>query len=184
MWIHHTFIYMMLSDLWLRYNWFQNYIDWKDVELRTLSLSLTLILTWYELFEWVLYFIWKHPFPWSHKSLLWSTFLCTNFFLPNWKFVTLFVICRCLLILLESSRENQKSEIKLHCIPTFFANFLTQADILHASLIYSRRFLIYTSPYTFILVFLVIYFHKYFFISNGIFVILLWFHFAVVNFGM
>ena len=144
----------------LRCNWFWNDIDWKDVEPKTLSLTLTLILTWYELFEWVLYFIWKHPFPWSHKSLLWSTFLCTNFFLPNWKFVTLFVICRCLLILLESSRENQKSEIKLHCILTFLQTFLTQADILHASLIYSRRFLIYTSPYTFILVFLVIYFHK------------------------
>ena len=89
-------------------------------------------------------------------------FYVQTFFLPNWKFVTLFVICRCLLILLESSRENRKSEIKLHCILTFLQTFLTQADILHASLIYSRRFLIYTSPYTFILVFLVVYFHKYF----------------------
>jgi len=152
--------YDVIRLIGLRCNWFGNDVEWKDVEAKSFTLTLTLILTWYELFEWVLYFISKHPFPWSHKSLLWSTFLCTNFFLPNWKFVTLFVICRCLLILLESSRENQKSEIKLHCILTFLQTFLTQADILHASLIYSRRFLIYTSPYTFILVFLVIYFHK------------------------
>ena len=77
-------------------NWFWNDIAWKEIEPKTLSLTLTLILTWYELFEWVLYFIWKHPFPWSHKSLLWSTFLCTNFFYPIeslWPFSWYVVVC-------------------------------------------------------------------------------------------
>ena len=88
--------YPSFHQIGLRCNWFWNDIDWKDVEPKTLSLTLTLILTWYELFEWVLYFIWKHPFPWSHKSLLWSTFLCTNFFYPIeslWPFSWYVVVC-------------------------------------------------------------------------------------------
>ena len=153
MWIHHIFIYMILSVFW-------NDIDWKDVEPKTLSLTLTLILTWYELFEWVLYFIWKHPFPWSHKSLLWSTFLCTNFFYPIeslWPFSWYVVVCW----FFSNPREKTKNrKLNYTAFWLFLQTFLTQADILHASLIYSRRFLIYTSPYTFILVFLVIYFHK------------------------